>query len=200
MDVEQHRARCVGHIGHMERAAREVPHEPAVHGTERELPLSGAFACARNVIEYPTDLGRGEVRVDRQAGLGAHHRGATAFAQGVAIIVGAAVLPDDCVVDRFAGGAVPHHGGLALIGDADRRERIASHAGARKGFGGDARLCRPDFIGVVFDPARLRVNLMEFLLRGRNDRARRIEQQRARTGGALVQRQDVGLRHAASPF
>ena len=32
---------------------------------------------------------------------------------------GAAVLPDDGVVDRLAGGAVPDTRGLALIGDAD---------------------------------------------------------------------------------
>ena len=32
---------------------------------------------------------------------------------------GAAVLPDDGAVHGRAGGAVPHHGGLALVGDAD---------------------------------------------------------------------------------
>ena len=37
----------------------------------------------------------------------------------IAEIRGAAVLPDDGVVDRLAGGAVPEHRGLALIGDAD---------------------------------------------------------------------------------
>jgi hypothetical protein len=33
--------------------------------------------------------------------------------------LGAAVLPDDGVVDRLAGAAVPQHRGLALVGDAD---------------------------------------------------------------------------------
>ena len=33
---------------------------------------------------------------------------------------GAAVLPDDGAVHGLPGGAVPHHGGLALVGDADR--------------------------------------------------------------------------------
>ena len=32
---------------------------------------------------------------------------------------GAAVLPDDGVIDGFAGGAVPDDGCLALVGDAD---------------------------------------------------------------------------------
>ena len=35
-------------------------------------------------------------------------------------LVGAGVLPDDGVVHRLAGAAVPQHGGLALVGDADR--------------------------------------------------------------------------------
>ena len=34
-------------------------------------------------------------------------------------IGGAAVLPDDGVVDRDAGGTVPDQSGLALIGNAD---------------------------------------------------------------------------------
>src|ERR1700693_4501965 len=33
--------------------------------------------------------------------------------------VGACVLPDDRVVHRLPGVAVPDHGGLALVGDAD---------------------------------------------------------------------------------
>ena len=42
----------------------------------------------------------------------------------VADLVGAGVLPDDGVVDGLAGGPVPHHRGLALVGDADRGEVV----------------------------------------------------------------------------
>ena len=42
---------------------------------------------------------------------------------------GAAVLPDDGAVHGLAGGAVPHHGGLALVGDADRGDVLRLQAG-----------------------------------------------------------------------
>ena len=47
------------------------------------------------------------------------HRLVPRLAQRRAEVGGAAVLPDDGVVDRAAGVAVPDHDGLALVGDAD---------------------------------------------------------------------------------
>ena len=42
----------------------------------------------------------------------------------------APVLPDDGVVDRTAGAALPDDGGLALVGDADGRHVRGREAGA----------------------------------------------------------------------
>ena len=50
--------------------------------------------------------------------------------------------------------------------------------------------------GVVLDPARLRKDLPELLLRDRANRARVIEDERARTGRALVEGEDE--RHGGS--
>ena len=52
------------------------------------------------------------------------------------------------------------------------------------------RLRRPDLVGVVLDPARLRENLPKFLLRDRADSAGMIEDERARTGRALIECED----------
>jgi hypothetical protein len=53
------------------------------------------------------------------------------------------------------------------------------------------QLGRPDFDGIVFDPAGLREKLAEFAL-GHGDRiALAVEQDAARTGSALVQGQQV---------
>ena len=41
---------------------------------------------------------------------------------------GAAVLPDDGAVHGLPGGAVPDHGGLALVGDADRGDVLCAEA------------------------------------------------------------------------
>ena len=61
----------------------------------------------------------------------------------------APVLPDQRPVEGPAGAAVPHDRGLALVGDADRRHRLAVEAGGELGqrlLGG-----RPDVVGVVLD-------------------------------------------------
>ena len=51
--------------------------------------------------------------------------------QPLAEVGGAAVLPDDRVVDRLAGLAVPDDRRLALVGDADRGDRRRAAARAR---------------------------------------------------------------------
>ena len=58
-------------------------------------------------------------------------------------------------------------------------------------------LRRPDRLRIVRHPAGLRVDLRELERRLRDGRAAVVEEDRARAGGALVERQDV-LRHALS--
>jgi hypothetical protein len=105
--VEQHRARGVGDIGCMQPAAGQPPQQERIDRAERDFPGAGALGEPGWRIEQPTDFRRGEVRVDDKAGtLGdplAETRGAPGFAQ----FGGAPVLPDDGVMDRAAGGAVP---------------------------------------------------------------------------------------------
>ena len=77
----------------------------------------------RHVVEQPGDLGRGEIRIEQQAGRARSRASRGRRARSAAqASCGAAVLPDDGVVDRLAGRAVPDHRGLALVGDADRRD------------------------------------------------------------------------------
>src|ERR1700749_3766658 len=101
------------------------------------------------------------------------------------------VLPDDRVVDWMTGFTIPDNGGLTLVGNADSGNRRAIQARTRDGLGGDPCLGRPDFLRVVLDPTRLRINLSKFLLRHRHYIALAVEHHRARTCGALVERQDV---------
>ena len=49
--------------------------------------------------------------------------------QLVAAVGGAAVLPDERAVQRLAGLGVPDADGLALVGDADRRQLAAATPG-----------------------------------------------------------------------
>jgi len=73
-------------------------------------------------IRGQNNLAGREIRVDQQAGLAAHHFSAAIGDQAVAIGGGAAVLPDDGVVNRLPIGTPPNNCGLVLVGDTDSRD------------------------------------------------------------------------------
>jgi hypothetical protein len=199
VDVEQQRARGIAVVGHMRLAAAEVPHQPAVDGAEQQLATLGALLRTFHVVEDPAHLGRGEIGVDQQAGPLADQClmpvGLQPLADGVAL----PRLPDDGVVDRLAGGTVPDHGGFALVGDAQRGDMARVDLPAAEQFGQRGIDAGEDLARVMLDPAGLREDLRELALRAADDVAGTVEQDRARTGGALVDGQHVAGRHAASP-
>ena len=116
-------------------------------------PSARALAQALDVLEQPLDLGGGEVGVEHEARARAHQRLVPCGPQLLAARGRAAVLPDDRVVQRLPGGRVPDAHGLALVGDADRRELAPAHAGVGERLAGDRLRDLPDLSGVVLDPA-----------------------------------------------
>ena len=93
---------------------------------------------------------------------------AVAF-QAIAEVRRATVLPDDRVVDGSPGLPIPHDRRLALVGDANRGDvaRPQVRAAERLRRHGDLR--RPDFVGIVLDPAGLRKDLRELPLADGDD-------------------------------
>ena len=85
-------------------------------------------------------------------------------AEPLAEIGGAAILPDDCVVDGFAGLAIPYDRGLALVGDADGSHVAGPRAGLGQSFERNGDLRRRDLLGIVLDPSGLRKDLFELAL------------------------------------
>ncbi len=188
VDVIEHRARGVGYVGRVTPAAGEPPQQKAVDGAEGDLAGAGAAAQTGDIVEQPADLAGAEIGIDDEAG--ALRDG---FRQPLAAPVraqfrGAPVLPDDRVMDRAAGGALPQDRGLALVGDADRGDRTVRGGG---GFAAGGKDAAPDLLGIMLDPARLRVELGQFDLRGMAGPALRVEQDRAGAGRSLVDRQDI---------
>ena len=168
-----------------------MPGEPGVDGAERELAALRAPARAGNRIEQPRELGAAEIRIEHQAGLAAHQLFGAALFQLGAFRRGAPVLPDDRVGERLAALAIPQQRGLALVGDADRGDLLRIHARLRDRLARAGELRGEDLARVVLDPARLRVDLAELVLRGGRRRAVFVEQDRARAGGSLVECEDV---------
>ncbi len=190
--VEQHGARGVGHVGRVQRAGRQLPQQPAVHRAEGQLAALRLFARAGHVVQQPADLGRGKIRVDHQPGARLDQRRVALFAQLRAHSLAPAVLPDDGVVHRLAGPAVPQHRGFALVGDAQRADVASLQPRLGQRLAGGGQLRAPDRHRVVLDPAGLRIDLRQFLLGLRHHLPLPIEDDAARAGRALVECEEIG--------
>ena len=173
----------------MPPAARKPPEEKAVDRAEGDLARPGALAQSGLIVEQPGDLGRGKIWVDHQTGALRNGLVETRPAPALAQLGGPAVLPDDRVMDRRPGRALPQHRRLALVGDADRGDRSV-RSGRR--FTAGRNDAPPDLLRVVLDPAGLRIMLGQLDLRGAPRPPRRIEEDCSGAGGALVDRQNVG--------
>ena len=156
------------------------------------LPASARARAPGTLSRIQRILLAGKVGVDDQAGLGPDRVAGAVRLQALAEVRGAAILPDDRVVDRLAGLAVPDDGRLALVGDADARP-------CRPGARARGRALRPPRRSATprsrcgscsTQPAR-RKDLGELLLRDGADRAALVEHDRAGAGGALIEREDV---------
>ncbi len=97
------------------------------------------------------------------------------------------VLPHDGVVDRPASLPIPHDGCFALIGDAQSHHVAGAHTSLAQDFHRRAELRRKNRVGIMLDPTGLRVDLLELMLSRPSDFARLIEEDRARTGSALIE-------------
>ena len=124
-DVHQQRARGIGRVGRVQLAAGEPPEQEAVDRPEREPTRDRCRTRAGDMIEKPGDLGGGKIRIEQEPGARRDHGLVPACAQSGAGVGGAAILPDDGVMNGLAGRAVPDEGGLALIGDAESGDLLA---------------------------------------------------------------------------
>jgi hypothetical protein len=114
-----------------------------------------------------------------------------AVPEALAVLRGAAVLPDDGVVDGPAGPAIPDHHGLALVGDSERGDVPGAETGPGESFAGGGELRLPDLIRVVLHPSGPGKDLLKLPLGDGPDGAGLVEDDGARAGGALVERKDM---------
>ena len=190
VDVVEKRARSVGGIGDVQASARQLPYEPGVDRPESELAPFRPLARTGHRVQEPRKLGRGEVGVEHEPGLRRDPRRVAVALEACALVGGAAVLPDDRVGERRAGAPVPEDRRLPLVRDADPGEVAGGDARVGDRLARDLELGVPDLFGVVLHPAGLRKDLPELGLRHRPHRARLVEHDGARAGGALIEGKD----------
>src|SRR5262245_42540815 len=102
----------------------------------------------------------------------------------------APVLPHNRAIDRLACPPVPDNCPLPPGRDADARQVACLQTCLAQRHARYFELTRPILARIMLHPAGLREDLPEFLLRHGAHAARMIENDRSRTRGALVQRQD----------
>ena len=175
----------------MDGAIGQAPDQEAVHRAEGKSTSFGALSGARHMVEHPADLGGGKIGIEPQPGTFRHHLGVPRGFQSLTDIGGAAILPDDGVANGPTGGALPDQGGLALIGDAEAGDIRGLQPRLGQCPARSAERRRPEGFGIVLDPTGMREDLWKFLLRARDGLERRIEDNGAGGGGALVDDQNV---------
>ncbi|MNE07105.1 hypothetical protein D3C80_997120 [compost metagenome] len=116
------------------------------------------------MVQNPLHFGAGEVRVNHQAGGAANVLFHAVALELFADVRGTATLPDDGVINRFAGFAFPDNRRFTLVGDTNCGNFVGADVGFRQHFDQCGALGRPDLHRVVLYPAWLRINLFEFAL------------------------------------
>ncbi len=158
-------------------APGEVPHEPAVHGSEQQVTLLGSLPQPGSAVEQPAHFRSGEIRGERQAAPVAEAVLAKLGTELAAERVGARVLPDDGVVHGLAGMRVPHHGGLTLVGDTNGNQVAHVETSGFEGAMHDFDHVAQDLAWVVLDPPRPWKYLLVLLLAQRDDPSLQVENQ-----------------------
>ena len=145
-------------------ASGQIPHEPAVHGSEAQLALLGTLARTWHVIQNPADLCSGEVSVNDQPCFLADQLRHSGRLEGIAVVGCPPVLPYDGVADRLSSLGVPDDGGLALVGYSDRGDVRTAKSQRCHCFRHHGIFGSPDLHRVVLDHPRFREMLCELFL------------------------------------
>ena len=200
MNIEKHRAARVRIIRHVAFAAAQLPHEPRIYRTGKDLSVFRAFTHAFDVVQNPFDFRTGKIRVGKQARFFADHVPLSRQHQFIGEFGRSAALPYDGAVHGLSRHLIPQYDRFPLIRYADSRNLPFFYAGAPHGFSEYRKLTQKQFFGIVFDPAGLRIILIEFLLRACNLIRPVIEHDSPRRRRSLIERNDIFFfGHSAPP-
>ena len=116
----------------MQSAACQLPYQPRIQRSGQQLPLFDLLTHLRHVVHDPLQLRGGEIAVHDQPG---------ALLDILPVLLcqcvrrggGAAILPHDGGIYRFAGIPVPHQTRLSLIGKADAADLLPADTGVPHG-------------------------------------------------------------------
>ena len=185
------RARCVRDVGRVDRAAGQPPQQERVDRAERELAgarLRGEPVDVRGASSWTFVPEKYGSSVSPVSSL--DPRLLALRLQLGAALGGAAVLPDDRVVHGLAGLAVPQDRGLALVRDADRRDRRRRRFPSAPGRARRAPSVQMSSGSCSTQPG-LRIDLAKLLVAAAAHGELLVEDEHGGAGGALIDRDHV---------
>ena len=144
--------------------ACQVPDEPCVDGTEKQVAAVSQFFCFGYILQDPSDFCAGEISIDEEACFFSDLFCPACFFQGVAVRGSSSALPDDGIMYGSAVAFVPQDGCFSLVCDTDSGDIFSGDMQFFDCRTGNFQLCVPDFHGVMFYPAAFGIILFEFLL------------------------------------
>ena len=191
MQIKEQGARRVAGIGGMHTAVGQLPNQPRVDGAKGQMALRRQLSGPLHVVQQPCQFGGREISIQHQACLTLNVCRFACLFQLFTSSHCASVLPNNGRRNGQARSPIPHHGGFALVGDADGLNILGLYACMLDHIQHHLLLGLPDFKRIVLDPPRLGKVLREFLLRCGDGPTIAVEQHRPRAGGALVKCKDV---------
>src|SRR3954447_2394650 len=178
--------------------AGQLPDQPAVDRSEDDFTVLRALAQAGCRIEQPRDLRTREVSGQRQPAARLEAVLPTLARELADDAIGAHVLPVNGVVNRLAGVTFPQHGGLTLVGDAERLQIARLQLSVLECTIDHTQHVVPDLLGVMFHPPRARKDVMVLDLLDGDDARPAVEDEAPRGGGPLIDAGDEAHPEARS--
>src|SRR5262249_2298221 len=112
---------CVGRISRMHFSAGQAPKKETVDSTKSKPSCLRGVPCSIYMIKKPSRFGGGKVGIEKQPSAAREHCFVPVLLQSFANIRRTTILPNDGIVDRAAGEAIPDNRRFTLIGNAERR-------------------------------------------------------------------------------
>ena len=164
----------------------QVPQQPAVDGAKSQFAALGSLPRPGDIIQQPGNFAGGKIGIQQQPCLATDHSFTALLDKLAADVCSAAILPDNGIVYRLAGVAIPDHCGFPLVGNTYGGNLVGIYAGICDCLPSGIQTGLPDIHGVVFNPAGVGEVLLKFTLGLFNNGKIAIKEDGPRRGGSLV--------------
>ena len=163
MNVEQHSSGSVCIICHMDSAFCELPDQPGIYCSKQKITFFCCLFRTVHIFKNPPDLCSGKISVRNQTCFLSNNISKPIFFQFFYHPCCSAALPHNCRIDRISCFFIPHNGCFSLVCNTDCFNILRVRADETHSLNSNPHLGGPDFMRIVFHPARFRIILGKFL-------------------------------------